>query len=255
MDLHDEKHDELQSIDAQIPAESDCPSLETQPEANPESHLTPHAPDEQKVLSAEAVRVLGSLIEKAETTPEYYPLSLNALQNACNQKSNREPVMELDEDAVRLSLRQLEDRGLAGRARSSEGRVSKYEHWIGEAFNLTRAETALFCVLLLRGPQTPGELRSRAERMHRFDEIADVTNTLDKLIARNLVVQMARQRGTKEARYAHLLAGPVLIATAVAPPVASPTSTVALGGDAEARIAALEARLADLERRFNDLYA
>ena len=121
-------------------------------------------------LTAAEARALGSLMEKEVTTPEYYPLSLNALINACNQRSNREPVMNLDEDDVRQALHGLEDKGLAGRARSSEGRVTKYEHWLGEAFNFSRAEAALVCVLLLRGPQTPGELRGRCERMHLFEE-------------------------------------------------------------------------------------
>src|SRR5208283_1030081 len=109
-----------------------------------------------RLTPAEA-RVLGALMEKEATTPEYYPLSLNALINACNQRSNREPVMNLDEDDVRQALHGLEDKKLAGRARSAEGRVTKYEHWSGEAFNLSRAEGALMCLLLLRGPQTPGE--------------------------------------------------------------------------------------------------
>src|ERR1700689_1469822 len=126
-----------------------------------------------KITAVEA-RVLGALVEKEITTPEYYPLSLNALVNACNQKSNREPVMNLDEEDVRLALRVLEELQLAGRARNSDGRVTKYEHWLGEAFNFTRAETALLCVLPLRGPQTPGELRGRTERLHPFTEIADV---------------------------------------------------------------------------------
>ncbi len=121
-----------------------------------------------KLTPAEA-RVLGALIEKEITTPDYYPLTLNALINACNQRSNREPVMDLDEDDTRQALHGLENKQLAGRARSADGRVTKYEHWLGEAFNFNRAETALICVLLLRGPQTPGELRSRTERIHQFD--------------------------------------------------------------------------------------
>jgi len=108
------------------------------------------------VLTSVEARVLGALVEKEVTTPEYYPLSLNALINACNQRSNREPVMALDEEAVRQALHRLEDLRLAGRARSTDGRVAKYEHWLGEVFNFSRAETALVCVLLLRGPQTPG---------------------------------------------------------------------------------------------------
>src|ERR1700739_4989207 len=122
-------------------------------------------------LDAVQVRLLGALIEKEITTPEYYPLSLNALLNACNQRSNREPVMNLDEDDLRQALHGLEDQQLAGAARSAEGRVTKYEHRLGEAFNFSRAEAALLCVLLLRGPQTPGELRGRTERLHEFVEI------------------------------------------------------------------------------------
>ena len=143
-------------------------------------------PIESLVLSAAQARVLGSLIEKEVTTPDYYPLSLNALMNACNQRSNREPVMDLDEEAVRQALHGLEDLRLAGRARGADSRVTKYEHWLGEAFNFSRAETALLCVLLLRGPQTPGELRGRTERMHRFEEISDVMTGLQKLMEREL---------------------------------------------------------------------
>src|SRR5580693_2992237 len=170
------------------------------------------------VLTPAQARVLGALVEKEITTPDYYPLSLNALVNACNQRSNREPVMDLDEEEVHLALRRLEDQGLAGRARGADGRVAKYEHWLGEAFNFTRAETALLCVLLLRGPQTPGELRGRTERMHRFDEIADVLAGLQKLMEREpaLVTVLPRQPGTKEARYAHLLSGAAELSAIVA---------------------------------------
>jgi uncharacterized protein YceH (UPF0502 family) len=162
-------------------------------------------------LTPAEARVLGALVEKEVTTPDYYPLSLNALINACNQRSNREPVMDLDEEAVRLALHGLENLHLAGRARGADGRVTKYEHWLGEAFNFSRAETALLCVLLLRGPQTPGELRGRTERMHRFDEIGEVLAGLQKLMEREpaLVAVLPRQPGTKESRYAHLLSGAV----------------------------------------------
>jgi uncharacterized protein YceH (UPF0502 family) len=114
------------------------------------------------LLTASQARVLGALVEKEVTTPDYYPMSMNALINACNQRSNREPITDFDEEAVRLALHRLEDLQLAGRARSADGRVTKYEHWLGEAFNFSRAEAALICVLLLRGPQTPGELRDAA---------------------------------------------------------------------------------------------
>src|SRR5271163_816587 len=164
------------------------------------------------VLSPVAARVLGSLVEKEITTPEYYPLSLNALANACNQKNNREPVTHLDEDEIRQALHRLEDDGLAGTARGTDSRVSKYEHHMQEVFNFTRGEIAVICVLLLRGPQTPGELRGRTERMHRFEELSDVQATLQRLMQREppLVKVLPRQPGTKEARYAHLLAGDVV---------------------------------------------
>src|SRR5450755_1891797 len=155
------------------------------------------------------VRVLGALMEKEITTPEYYPLSLNALVNACNQKSNRAPEMHLDDDAVLQALRTLEQKGLAGKGDNMEGRVKKYEHRLADAFNFNRLETAILCELLLRGPQTPGELRSRAERMHHFDDLDAVNSTLRHLIERDppLVKLLPRQPGTKEARYAHLLSG------------------------------------------------
>lgn len=167
-------------------------------------------------LSAAEARILGALIEKEVTTPDYYPLSLNALMNACNQRSNREPIMNLDEDDVRQALHGLEAKQLAGRARSADGRVTKYEHWLGEAFNFSRAETALICVLLLRGPQTPGELRGRTERLHEFVEIGDVAAGLQKLMEREppLVALLPRQPGARESRYAHLLCGPADIAAA-----------------------------------------
>jgi uncharacterized protein YceH (UPF0502 family) len=151
-------------------------------------------------------RVLGALIEKDITTPDYYPLSLNALVNACNQKNNRDPVMDLDEGAVRDALNGLQDRGFAGPARGADGRVTKFEHRLQEVFNFDRREIAVLCVLLLRGPQTPGELRGRTERMYRFVELDDVLSTLQRLSKREppLVAVLPRQPGTKEVRYAQL---------------------------------------------------
>jgi uncharacterized protein YceH (UPF0502 family) len=196
---------------------------------------------------------LGALVEKEVTTPDYYPLSLNALINACNQRSNREPVMDLDEEAVRQALHGLEDKRLAGRARGADGRVAKYEHWLGEAFNFSRAETALVCILLLRGPQTPGELRGRTERLHRFDEIDDVLAGLQKLMEREppLAAILPRQPGTKESRYAHLLSGPVELAStafAAEPATMRREAGSVSGSDAgqEERIARLEATIAEL---------
>jgi hypothetical protein len=205
------------------------------------------------VLTAAQARVLGALVEKEVTTPEYYPLSLNALINACNQRSNREPVMDLDEDAVRQALHGLEDRRLAGRARGADGRVTKYEHWLGEVFNFTRAETALICVLLLRGPQTPGELRGRTERMHSFDELTDVLAGLQKLMEREppLAAVLPRLPGTKELRYAHLLSGPVEAMRASANDLSTPRQAGRLAGEDsghEERIARLEATVTELRQ-------
>ena len=195
------------------------------------------------VLSAVAARVLGSLVEKEITTPEYYPLSLNALLNACNQKNNREPVMNLDEDQIRQALHALEDHGLAGVARGTESRVAKYEHRVQEVFNFTRGEIAVMSVLLLRGPQTPGELRGRGERMHRFEELGDVQATLQRLMQRDppLVKGLSRQPGTKEARYAHLLAGEPAEAAFTEPAAESPATT-----HLQADIAALRREVAEL---------
>ncbi len=200
------------------------------------------------LLTAAQARVLGALIEKEATTPDYYPLSLNALMNACNQRSNREPVMDLDEEDVRQALHGLEDLRLAGPVRGADGRVAKYEHWLGEAFNFTRAETALVCVLLLRGPQTPGELRGRTERMHRFEEIADVLAGLQKLMEREPVLAsvLPRQPGTKESRYAHLFCGAVEAAWAVPQAASGNAGTAGQSAAQDERIALLEATVTEL---------
>jgi hypothetical protein len=195
-------------------------------------------------LSAAQARVLGALVEKEVTTPEYYPLSRNALMNASNQRSNREPVMNLSEDEVREALAGLEELGLAAKARV-DGRVAKFEHRFGEIFNCTRAETALLCVLLLRGPQTPGELRGRTERLQRFDDISDVVAGLKKLMEREpaLVALLPRLPGAREARYAHLLAGPVEAASF------APVATAGSSGVEEDRLARLEAEVAELRQQ------
>ena len=210
-------------------------------------------PAEEIVLNAAEARVLGSLMEKEAMTPEYYPLSLNALKNACNQRSNREPLMDLSEDEVQQALNKLEELGLAGPARGSEGRVAKYEHRLGEAFNFSRAETALVCVLLLRGPQTPGELRGRTERMHTFDELTDVLAGLQKLMEREppLAAVLPRQPGTKEARYTHLLSGPVEALRAAAPDSSMQTNAdqfTEQDAGHEERIVQLEATVAELRQ-------
>jgi uncharacterized protein len=203
------------------------------------------------LLSEAEARVLGSLVEKELTTPEYYPLSLNALLNACNQKSNRDPVMNLDEEAVREAARSLDKKGLAGAADNMVSRVTKYEHRLQEAYNFTRHETALLAELLLRGPQTPGELRGRAGRMHAFDDLGVVHTALRKLMEREppLVKVLARQPGTKEARYAHLLCGDVET-NEPQPAVTAATSVAARDSD---RIAGLEEQVASLRREITEL--
>jgi uncharacterized protein YceH (UPF0502 family) len=196
-------------------------------------------------------RVLGALVEKDVTTPDYYPLSLNALVNACNQKNNREPVMDLGEENVRIALDGLQAKRLAGRAGGADSRVTKYEHRLQEAFNFTRGETAVLCVLLLRGPQTPGELRGRTERMHRFQELSDVQAVLQRLMQREepLVKMLSRRPGEKESRYVHLLSGDVEDVPAAAPGVSS--SGDSLGNND--RILHLENDVAGLRQEVADL--
>lgn len=195
-------------------------------------------------LTPVEARVLGALMEKEATTPEYYPLSLNALVNACNQKSNREPVMQLEEDEVRRALHRLEDQNLAGPNRGHDSRVTKYEHRVQEVFNFTRGETALICILLLRGAQTPGELRGRTERIHRFEELDDVVSVLQKLMERDpaLVMALPRQPGTKEVRYAHLLSGDPDVAAMLLPRAAAESADSGIA----ARLLHLESEVARL---------
>jgi len=207
------------------------------------------------VLNEIEVRVLAALWEKEITTPDYYPLSLNALVNACNQKSNRDPVMNLDEDAVRRALRTLDDNSLARFVSAADSRVTKYEHRLQEAFNFDRREASIFCELLLRGPQTPGELRSRAERMHHFDDLSEVQSALQRLMTREppLVKVLARQPGTKESRYIHLLSRETEPATSSGvhepPPVAS-RETVDKHSRLESEVAELRKDIADLRQQF-----
>ena len=205
------------------------------------------------ILNDVETRVLGSLVEKDVTTPDYYPLSLNALVNACNQKNNRDPVMNLDEETVRQALATLQEKRLAGPTSSADSRVTKYEHRLQEAFNFTRGETAVLCVLLLRGPQTPGELRGRTERMHRFEDLTEVQSTLQRLMQRDppLARVLPRQPGTKEARYKHLLAGDA----EDVPDVAwAPTPAFVHSNSADAdRITRLENELANLNKEVADI--
>jgi uncharacterized protein len=203
-------------------------------------------------LDSIQLRVLGSLIEKEITTPENYPLSLNALLNACNQRSSRDPVLDLTEDEVRQALHSLEDLALVTTVR--DARVPKYEHRIRTVLNLRRDETAVLCLLMLRGPQTPGELRSRADRLYTFDDLPAVQSTLERLAARTatdeagsqttgpLTTVLPRQPGSREARYAHLLGAPpdLSIAQQYRPEAATSSSS------ATQRIIQLEAEVATL---------
>ncbi|HKD51646.1 MAG TPA: YceH family protein [Candidatus Acidoferrum sp.] len=210
------------------------------------------------VLNEVECRVLGSLMEKEATTPEYYPLSLNALVNACNQKSNRDPAMNLDEGAVREALHYLEEQSLVRSVSPADSRVTKYEHRLQEAFNFYRHETAILCLLLLRGPQTPGELRSRSERIHSFDDLAAVQSSLQHLMKREppLVKPLPRQPGTKETRYAHLLSGDLVQAEPEPEAHKAPLALAEHSLDRdraeklEEEIAALKNEIADLKQHF-----
>jgi hypothetical protein len=208
------------------------------------------------------LRVLGSLVEKEITTPENYPLSLNALVNACNQRSSRDPVLDLTEEDVRQALHGLEDLALVAPVR--DARVPKYEHRARTVLNLRRDETAVLCLLMLRGPQTSGELRSRADRLYSFDDLPAVQATLERLASRPaagsdqgnadaagpLVVLLPRQPGSREARYAHLLGGmPDLSAVAAVP---RDRGEAGSGGTAQ-RIAELEAEVAALTEALQSL--
>jgi uncharacterized protein len=204
-------------------------------------------------LSDNEVRVLGALIEKETTTPEYYPLSLNALLNACNQKSNREPVMALDENAVRQALRSLTEQALV-RSAGGDSRVAKYEHRLNELYNFHRHEIAVLCVLFLRGPQTPGELRTRAERMYAFEDLDAVHAALNLLMRREpaLVKVLPRQPGTKESRYMHLVSGDNIPAGHPSS-VSSVDEAAAVGAGASIHTSTDGERIAQLEEEISAL--
>jgi len=187
------------------------------------------------------IRVLGSLLEKEVTTPEYYPLTLNALVNACNQKSSRDPVVTYEEEPVQQALALLRHKGLAVRISGAGHRVEKYAHSLGERLNLGRRESAVLCVLMLRGPQTAGELRGRTERMHEFAEITDVEHCLESLAQRSpepLVASMPR------GRWCHLLGG---MPDPAHEAVESPRSAAPASG-LEQRVAELEREVAELKQ-------
>jgi len=200
------------------------------------------------VLTEAQVRVIGSLIEKEITTPEYYPLTINALINACNQKSNRDPVVAYNECIVSQVIDELLENGLVLKAGIRDSRVPKYDNYFADTFNLKPQEVAVMCELMLRGPQTVGEIRGRADRMYKFAELSEVEVILDGLISREerpLVVKLPRQTGQKEVRYAHLLCGEPLVE------VSAELSENLSGACSEIqRIIALEKELEALKQEF-----
>ncbi|HLH16519.1 MAG TPA: YceH family protein [Bryobacteraceae bacterium] len=210
----------------------------------------PEPPQIDFQLDAAEARVLGSLLEKEIATPEYYPLSLNALVNACNQKSNRDPVVAYEDGIVEDALESLRAKGLALRSTGKDSRVPKHAQRFTEKFNMGRREAAVLCVLLLRGPQTSGELRGRTERLYAFDDLEAVEATLRHLAEAGFVRQLPRQAGFKEPRWAHLLSGepPEAAEESRAEPAAEPVHSRPLAD----RVAQLEAELAGLRSEFED---
>lgn len=205
-----------------------------------------------ELLDPVEVRVLGALIEKEATTPEYYPLSLNSLLNACNQKSNRDPVVDFDEDTVQDAVDRLREKKLLLKITGS-GRVDKYAQRISETLNLGRRELALLCVLLVRGPQTLGELKDRSERLFSFADLSEAESVLERLAqwpAGPLMKKLPRQPGQKEARYAHLLAGEPIFTASEQAGTAPPPGRVA---QLEQDLSQLRAEFDELKRRFEDL--
>ena len=204
------------------------------------------------VLDAVEARVVGALVEKAVTTPDYYPLTLNALVNACNQTSNRDPVTSYDQAAVKRALETLRDKKLAFVFEGAASRVTKFGHKFAETLGLSGPEAAVLCVLLLRGPQTVGEIRGRTGRLHDFADLDEVECTLQTLAARapqSLVVRLPRQSGFKESRYAHLLSGPPEAA-----PAETPSSEPSGAADGD-RVGRLEQEVAGLRRELAELKA
>lgn len=206
------------------------------------------------ILNEIEARVMGSLVEKKLTTPDYYPLTLNALTNACNQTSNRDPVVSFDEQTVMRALDALREKKLAYVFHGAESRVPKYGHLFPEAFDLTPPEVAVLCVLLLRGAQTPGEIRGRTGRLHEFASSSEVETTLHDLSLKEpqpLVLKLPRQTGSRESRYAHLLSGEIEIQESEAAPRPASTASKAHGGNE--RLAQLEEEVKSLRQELTEL--
>lgn len=198
-------------------------------------------------VDAVEIRVLGCLIEKQRTTPDQYPLSLNALRLACNQTTNRDPVVEYDERMIKAALDRMAHREWTRFASGASSRALKYRHLLDHALGLTDAELAVLAVLMLRGAQTPGELKQRTERLHKFESPDELVQTLDGLAGRELVARLDRRPGQKEDRYLQLLGG----AQEEQPSVSEPRPTPAVSPDVEARLSALEAAVEDLRARLD----
>ena len=212
-----------------------------------QAHRTTISKSVSQVLTDIETRVLGALVEKQVTTPEYYPLTLNALTLACNQKNNRYPVTSYAESQVSAAVESLREKNLAYVYYGSTSRVPKYKHVMPEVLHLNSAELALMCVLLLRGPQTPGELRGNGARLHEFTGLDEVEQTLNALITREpdpLVVRLPRQAGQKEVRFAHLLAGEVPVETVAEAPRVSPRESL------EHKVDMLAAEIESLRQQF-----
>jgi uncharacterized protein len=208
-------------------------------------------------LTRNEIRVLGSLVEKESTTPDNYPLSLNAATAACNQTTNRDPVLRLEEDAVAAAAVALRRHGLVRQIQPVGSRVTKFEHRLGEELELDRRQTAILGVLMLRGPQTAGELHARTGRLEPFQDLADLEATIESLIAREpepLVVRLPRRPGQKEPRFAHLLGGEAPAAEAEAP-AATGSRPMAPAQEGDERINALEREVAELRAELAALRA
>jgi uncharacterized protein len=208
------------------------------------------------VLTPPEQRVLGCLIEKRFTTPDQYPLTLNALRLACNQSTNRDPVVDYDETTVRDAAQRLAKYGLTRLASGHSSRTAKYRHLAEEALSISQEQLALLCVLLLRGPQTPGELKGRSERMVHFESTAAVEQVLAELGERGYALRLERQPGQKEERFVQLLGGtpeastPAALGSPAAAPAPPPVAPVS---DVEERLSALEREVADLRRQLDEL--
>ncbi len=203
------------------------------------------------VISIIEARVLGSLIEKEVTTPEYYPLTINALANACSQKSNRDPIMDIDEESIMLALDRLRQKQLAYETRIAGSRVPKYGHRVKEVFDFSPEEIAAMCVLLLRGPQTLGEIRARTERFYSFKDLAEVEATITRLMESDkgsFVARLPRRMGYKECRYAHLLCGDVKEDEG-----RTPEPTIISVRVDEERLAALERKVEEMRVELDNL--